>query len=203
MIVMAIEVELLNHMGNDYTPVQQARLSYGKQVTTDDKDTQLLERLLKDKHLVPLEHIVMTFKIYIPIFVQRQLVKYRVSSWSEKSNRYTKHDSDFYLPSILEDNENITEIMQECNKIYDMISISYNKLLEMGVNKEDQRMVLPVSSYTSVLWTMNMREFMHIADQRITTHQQKETRQTVEMMLEKVSEVYPKIISIYLKLKGE
>lgn len=201
---MKISAILLDHMGNDFTPIKQARLSYNRDLTTPEEDCKLLEHLLKLKHMVPFEHISLTFEINVPVFVQRQLVKYRMSSWSEVSRRYTKYETDdgFFIPDV-SNLKNGNEIESTISDIYDKIISAYNKLIELGVKKEDQRIVLPVSYFTKILWTMNMREFIHILDQRLDNHQQHETREQVQMMLNEVEKYFPNIIKTYLKIKGE
>lgn len=179
-------------MGNDFTPVKQARISYNKELGEQSKDLELLEKLLKLKHMVPFEHITLTFDVTMPVFVQRQLVKYRLSSWSEVSRRYTRYNKDdsFFIPDFT-NYQNGKEIETIMSDIYDKIILAYDKLIELGLKKEDQRMVLPVSYFTQVIWTMNMREFIHIMDQRLDNHQQWETRKIVELMVNQVKEKFP------------
>lgn len=191
-------------MGNDFTPIKQARISYNKGLEEQSKDLELLERLLNLKHMVPFEHITLTFDVTMPVFVQRQLVKYRLSSWSEVSRRYTRYDKDdsFFMPDFT-NYQNGKEIEIIMSEIYGKIISAYDNLIELGLKKEDQRMVLPVSYFTQVIWTMNMREFIHIMDQRLDNHQQWETREIVNLMVNQVKEKFPNIIQIYLKLRGQ
>lgn len=201
---MELNAKLIDCMGNDFTPIKQARISYNKGLEEQSKDLELLERLLNLKHMVPFEHITLTFDVTMPVFVQRQLVKYRLSSWSEVSRRYTRYDKDdsFFMPDFT-NYQNGKEIEIIMSEIYDKIISAYDKLIELGLKKEDQRMVLPVSYFTQVIWTMNMREFIHIMDQRLDNHQQWETREIVNLMVNQVKEKFPNIIQIYLKLRGQ
>lgn len=201
---MELNAKLIDCMGNDFTPIKQARISYNKGLEEQSKDLELLERLLNLKHMVPFEHITLTFDVTMPVFVQRQLVKYRLSSWSEVSRRYTRYNKDdsFFMPNFT-NYQNGKEIEIIMSEIYDKIISAYDKLIELGLKKEDQRMVLPVSYFTQVIWTMNMREFIHIMDQRLDNHQQWETREIVNLMVNQVKEKFPNIIQIYLKLRGQ
>ena len=201
---MELNAKLIDCMGNDFTPIKQARISYNKDLEEQSKDLELLERLLNLKHMVPFEHITLTFDVTMPVFVQRQLVKYRLSSWSEVSRRYTRYDKDdsFFMPDFT-NYQNGKEIEIIMSEIYDKIISAYDKLIELGLKKEDQRMVLPVSYFTQVIWTMNMREFIHIMDQRLDNHQQWETREIVNLMVNQVKEKFPNIMQIYLKLRGQ
>ena len=201
---MELNAKLIDCMGNDFTPIKQARISYNKGLEEQSKDLELLERLLNLKHMVPFEHITLTFDVTMPVFVQRQLVKYRLSSWSEVSRRYTRYDKDdsFFMPDFT-NYQNGKEIEIIMSEIYGKIISAYDKLIELGLKKEDQRMVLPVSYFTQVIWTMNMREFIHIMDQRLDNHQQWETREIVNLMVNQVKEKFPNIMQIYLKLRGQ
>ena len=201
---MELNAKLIDCMGNDFTPIKQARISYNKGLEEQSKDLELLERLLNLKHMVPFEHITLTFDVTMPVFVQRQLVKYRLSSWSEVSRRYTRYNKDdsFFMPNFT-NYQNGKEIEIIMSEIYGKIISAYDKLIELGLKKEDQRMVLPVSYFTQVIWTMNMREFIHIMDQRLDNHQQWETREIVNLMVNQVKEKFPNIMQIYLKLRGQ
>ena len=83
---MDIEVELKDHMGDDLSVVNAARVSYSKKATwgwndgtyLKDKDVKLVNYLAKHNHWIPLGHASMQFHIKAPVFVARQLVKHQV-----------------------------------------------------------------------------------------------------------------------------
>jgi thymidylate synthase (FAD) len=98
-------VEYVQHMGNDKTIVQSARVSFGQDDdnTLNDKDKKLIRYLIKHRHTSTLEHCNITFKVKVPLFIRSQHHRHRTWSYNEWSNRYrdlTKPESkpEFYEP---------------------------------------------------------------------------------------------------------
>ena len=91
-----IEVTYVNHMGNDMTVVNAARVSFAKESTWDDynseteqyvlkdKDRKLVHYLAEHKHTSPFGHCFASFHIKAPIFVARQLVKHKFLRWNTR-----------------------------------------------------------------------------------------------------------------------
>ena len=95
-----MDVELVDHMGDDLTVVNAARVSFGKKKEVFDfGDTRLIKFLAKHDHWSPFGHCSMQFHIKAPIFVARQLVKHQVGLvWNEISRRYVDDEPEFYIP---------------------------------------------------------------------------------------------------------
>lgn len=193
-------VELIQNSGYDFTPVERQRISYNNDKNkTFNKDLKLLNTLQKNGHMTPFEHIYFTFKVKVPIFVQRHIVKYRVSTINEISGRYTNDNKkEFYIPGEfrLELNKKLNKEQQleQINIItetYTTIENNYNRLMELGVTKELQRVIQPVGQYTTFYWTLNMREFFHVCSQRLTKHAQMETSLLVQTMYKILYQIYP------------
>lgn len=92
-------VELIDHMGDDLTIVNAARVSFGKQKNElDEKDKKLIEYLAANKHTSTFEHNVATFRFTVPLFVRGQHMRHRTWSYNEISRRYTDVDIRFYEP---------------------------------------------------------------------------------------------------------
>jgi len=92
-------VGLLDHMGDENTITNAARVSFGKMKTVfDEKDEKLLNYLIKNQHLTPFEHVKFQFSIHCPLFVRSQWMRHRAGSYNEISRRYTEVDLEFYLP---------------------------------------------------------------------------------------------------------
>ena len=70
-------VELIEKMGDQYTPSEDARMSTGKGRLGPEKDSALQKRLLKDKHTSPFEGVVIKFELCVPLFVLRELDRHR------------------------------------------------------------------------------------------------------------------------------
>jgi len=107
-----IETTYVNHMGNDLSVVNAARVSFDKESTWADHDSETDQYVLKDgdrklihylaehKHLSPFGHCFASFTVKAPIFVARQLVKHKFLRWNEISRRYVDSDPEFYVPDV-------------------------------------------------------------------------------------------------------
>jgi thymidylate synthase (FAD) len=201
-------VKLVDHMGNDCTVVNAARISFGKSVTEmGEKDIRLLQYLAKHKHWTPFAHPQLTFHIKMPIFVARQFMKSNVGVvYNEISRRYVDDTPEFYAPanwrkrpdgSVKQgsgDNlEYDAQWVAAClNKSVTEDSIAvYNQLLESGVAPEMARMVLPVSMYTEVWATMSLQAAHRIVSLRLDPHAQWEIQQYGKAMDDLIKPLFP------------
>ena len=90
-------VEYDQHMGDDVTIVNAARVSFGKKKEVlDERDQKLIRYLIKHRHTSTLEHNVVTFRIKVPIVIARQHHRHRTWSYNEISRRYTDVNIQFY-----------------------------------------------------------------------------------------------------------
>ena len=106
-----IEVTYINHMGNDLSVANAARVSFGKTSEMEDdpwgppklktKDDRLIRYLAKHKHISPFGHCFASFHVKAPIFVARQLVKHKFLRWNEISRRYVSDPPEFFEPKEL------------------------------------------------------------------------------------------------------
>jgi len=105
-----IKATYIDHMGNDLTVANAARVSFGKTSEMEDdawgppklkaKDDKLIRYLAKHKHISPFGHCFASFHIKAPIFVARQLVKHKFLRWNEISRRYVDDEPEFYMPTV-------------------------------------------------------------------------------------------------------
>ena len=105
-----IKVTYIDHMGDDLSVVNAARVSFGKKSELEcidmvkgvyvlsHKDTKLIKYLAKHRHTSPFGHAFATFHIKAPMFVARQLVKHKFLRWNEISRRYVDEKPEFYEP---------------------------------------------------------------------------------------------------------
>ena len=105
-----IKATYINHMGNDLTVANAARVSFGKTSEMEDdawgppklkaKDDKLIRYLAGHKHISPFGHCFASYHIKAPIFVARQLVKHKFLRWNEISRRYVDDEPEFYVPDV-------------------------------------------------------------------------------------------------------
>lgn len=77
---------------------------------------------------------------------------------------------------------------------------SYERLLEMGVAKEQARIILPLNLYTEVYWTASFQAIMNFIDLRDADHAQWEIRQYAVAMKNFMLELYPETTKIWFEV---
>jgi len=200
---MENKVELLNYFGNDDNHTNVARVSYGKEASnyTDKQNERLINYLVKNGHTSPFRHSTLQYRIKCPIYVERQIFKHQIGiSVNSISGRYVDFSDSYYeigqfrtqskdskqgsgvdLPDDL--NKEALEIQ---GNVIETCKIAYERLVEIGVSKEQARSVLPLSLETEFIWTGSFLALMHLFDLRLKDDTQKETRDVVEEMLKLV-----------------
>ena len=214
-------IEVIDSLGNDLTVVNSARVSFGKRKTKWDKtDERLVRYLAKYKHYSPFRHLQVQFHIKAPEFVMRQWYKHVVGiettsnsstkdhAWNEISGRYVEVE-DFYNPKVFrqqsEDNKQATEGAVENQDVakhhWEQAMFhakeQYQKLLDMGVGKEQARAILPLNQYTEVYWTASFQAIMNFIELRNEKTSQWEIQEYARVLLELMKETFPKITNIW------
>lgn len=115
MIISPIKVSYVNHMGDDLSVCNAARVSFDKESAYEefevthggmaerlsDRDQGLIKYLATHNHWSPFAHTSITLRVSAPIFVARQLVKHQVGGvWNEVSRRYVDTEPEFYIPDV-------------------------------------------------------------------------------------------------------
>ena len=209
-------IGLIDHMGTESTITNAARVSFGKMKEKfDEKDEKLLKYLIENKHLTPLEHVKFTFSVHCPMFVARQWHRHRMESISEISRRYTEVDMEYYIPekfrvqsennkqasvedSVIEKNQEACEIYA---KFTEALHLAYEKLLELGVCKEQARGILPQTMFTTFWATVDLRNLLHFIELRDDDHAQKEIREYAKAMKELIRPYVPHVVEYIEGLK--
>ena len=121
--------------------------------------------------------------------LSHQLVRHRIASFSQRSQRYTSQKSEYVIPDSLLNNEELKSLyIENLNKIYD----DYNKLIKnVGLPKEDARFILPNASVTSLIMTMNLRELRHFFSLRLCHRAQWEIRKLAINMYKIILKEHP------------
>lgn len=156
-----------------------AGLCYGKQ----DSSRKRLQRCFKSGHMGVFEHASVTFLVEgISRACSHQLVRHRMASYNQVSQRYCKMpvDYDVVTPPSIE-----AHGMGEAYELCALACVAtYINMLGTGVPAEDARYVLPQGGVTSIAVTMNLRELFHFLDLRTDKHAQWEIRRVANGMLD-------------------
>lgn len=200
------KITLLDHFGGDNNHVNVARVSFGKEAEnyTEDQNNRLLNYLVKHGHSSPFRHSTLQFRIKCSIYSERQIFKHQIGvSVNSISGRYVDFSDSYYeikqfrtqsKDSKQGSGEDLDEKNNRLARIIQMQTIrgakrSYQKLLNLGVSKEQARSVLPLSLETEFIWTGSFLAFTHLCNLRLKPDTQKETRDIVEVMLKQVKEI--------------
>ncbi len=147
----------------------------------DDID-RIVCNLVSKGHLSPLEHASFTFEVSnISRACSHQLVRHRIASYTQQSQRYVdQSDANAIIPLDVFKCNDFTKVYAEA--IESSIS-AYNKLVDLGVKKEDARYVLPEATRTHLIVTMNARELLHFFSCRCCMKAQREIQMVATAML--------------------
>lgn len=162
---------------------------------TEEKSGNLVARVINYGHASIAEHASFTFQISgISRTCSHQLVRHRIASYSQQSQRYVKLSSEvqWYVtpPSITDTN---TE--QEWHDFMLSASKLYTKLISTGIQPEDARFVLPGASSTSIIMTMNARSWREFLIRRLCATAQWEIRAVALEIRTILFTTYPSLFS--------
>jgi thymidylate synthase (FAD) len=153
---------------------------------------RFLKARIRDGHGSIVEHASVTFDIRgISRACSHQLVRHRIASYSQESQRYVDMSApEFVLPpSVAED----PEAMAVWEEFVSGVSEAYHRLRVLGVRKEDARFVLPNATATRIIVTMNFRTLRHFFSVRCDKAAQWEIRVLALEMLRQVYSVAPAV----------
>lgn len=199
-------VRLVDHMGDDTSIVQAARVSYGVGTKTTNDDAGLIRYLLRHKHTTPFEMVEFKFHMRMPIFVARQWIRHRTASVNEYSGRYSEMPELFYVPeaSALKKQSQTNkqggddEIIEDTQASIDMFSkgqsksyYEYEAHLQTGLSRELARINLPLSIYTEWYWKIDLHNLFHFLKLRLDTHAQYEIRVFAQAMADYIKPIVP------------
>ena len=152
----------------------------------------ILDIVLPSGHHSVIEHANFTFSVEgVSRSLTHQLVRHRIASYSQQSQRYIKFDDpDYIMPPSVKRNEGSEAVFMES---MDRAWKDYAILREAGVPDEDARYVLPNAAKNNITITMNARELLHFFSIRCCTRAQWEIRELANRMLELVRPTGPRI----------
>jgi thymidylate synthase (FAD) len=207
-----MHVELLDHMGDDRSVVNAARVSFDKESELEfdwnwapilsEQDEKLINYLAKHKHWTPFAHTSIKFRVTMPIYVARQLAKHQVGGVvNEVSRRYVSTAPVLDVPTKWRktaknikqgSSDELVEVDQEhINQLMDQCLATYDYLIEMGVCPEQARVVIPICCETTWIWTGSLVFFARVCKLRLDPHAQKETRDVALAISALIESLFP------------
>jgi thymidylate synthase (FAD) len=189
-----IEVKLLTVTPDAETVIENAgRLCWDSQDKTGTTPNRI-QKWLAIGHESMIEHASATFYIKASRVVTHELVRHRIASYSQRSQRYVKENIPAYItpPELGQENSNsyqcFINTMETCWN-------AYKSLLQQGIKPEIARYVLPNACETQIICTWNFREIRHIIKLRTSPKALPEIRAVVGEIERIMKELSPKIFS--------
>lgn len=180
-----------------------------------DADRGIINAMMRDHHGTPFEHQITTWRVRCPLFVMREWHRHRTASISEASARYTIVPELFYVPEVEDMRSQVGKAIDYTYEAMDPAKAElwrremsrhgersferYNQAIKDGVAKEVARTLLPVSMYSEMRWTVNVRNLMGFLGLRNAAPAQREIRAYAEVMEEMWAKVMPVTAAAFVK----
>jgi thymidylate synthase (FAD) len=207
--------ELVDSM--DTAIVNAARTSYSAGRTKPlTKDRDLIRRLMREYHTSPFEQCEFKFEIKAPIYVHRQLLRHRTASVNEESGRYSILKDEMHLPTSFRQNtsadkqatvdignwEPLTTDGQKASMLieeyYETTYNLYRDLLDSNISREQARIVLPVATYSTLVWKMDLLNLLKFCRLRSDLHAQYEIRIYSDQILDWIKILAPNTYEAFM-----
>lgn len=185
-----------------------ARTSTGGELKSPEEDKRLIRYLLKNQHTSPFESVKFTFRIKCPLFTSRQLLRHRTANVNEFSQRYSEvkgrynpldNPRGIRMQSSVNKQgssvdgipERAVQAVAEIESLLDQIESKYKELLSLGVAREVARYCLPLSSWTVIVFTIDLHNFLKLLKLRLDHHAQLEIQDVTRSMWDLVKDIMP------------
>ena len=210
-----IKVTYIDHMGEDLTVVNAARVSFGKKrdVFQEQEDYRLIRYLAEHGHTSPFGHCFVSFHVKAPVFVARQLVKHKFLRWNEISRRYVDDLPSYYTPKFRHAAKNKKQgsgsemaVSHQQDAVLEQSYIkaheSYKYLIKTGVCPEQARIVLPQGFMTEWYWSGSLDAFADMCNLRCASDTQYETRLVARGIGDEMRTLFPVSWDALVKVNG-
>lgn len=197
----------------DRSITDAARVSYASGTNRKRADYGLLKYLYEHQHMTPFEMVEFKFEVKCPLFIARQWMRHRAASYNEVSARYSQVTDCWYTPvewrlqggknkqsssGVSKDDLLLTgQYDNMCASAY----ATYLGMLERGVAREQARMVLPQSMYTTFIYKTDLRALLNFLQLRMDEHAQYEIREYANTICSLIERIVPATIELLNKDK--
>lgn len=162
---------------------------------TIDSATKFVEMITKRGHLSVIEHEKITVRFVFDRGISHEMVRHRLTSFSQESTRYCnysndKHDNQITVIGLSQylKNENSLNVWMDAMK---SAEDAYFKLIELGETPQIARSVLPNSLKTEIVVTANLREWRTIFKQRTSKAAHPQMRELMCPLLDELKQKLP------------
>ena len=188
---------------------ESAPSKIGNKLPSEEKMVRLVRKVLGSGHWSIAEHVNFTFAIEgISRACSHQLVRHRLASFSQKSQRYVNAKNFQYVtPNSMKNfraNLNVKghDVDLSYEDLMKLLSRFYEQAVDENIPKEDARFVLPNATITDLVMTLNLRELAHVYDMRACGRAQWEIRRVAKEMKVELEIQFP-FLGEFLKIRCE
>ncbi|MHA1115279.1 MAG: FAD-dependent thymidylate synthase [Candidatus Heimdallarchaeaceae archaeon] len=182
------EAELIANIAAVICYSEESELEKVKQKAILKKE-EYLSKIIESGHLSIIEHNIFVFHVSgVSRVLSHQLVRKRIASYSQQSQRYVNAASFSFITPKTIDELGMKEEYE--NKIKELFAF-YTDLIEKGVPKEDARYILPNATSTQLVVSMNAHALIDFFSSRCCVRAQWEIRELANKMLNEVKKVAP------------
>lgn len=197
-----------DHLGTDLTPLFAARMSTGNETGTNEKsDNNTRSYLWRKGHVSVFEQAFVSVEIKVPIFIARQVMRHKGLHVNEFSMRYSEPLHEYYIPGpgyvCIDNNTNKQSSGAEADPqvvedfVNDALSDAilhkarYEKHRNRGISKERVRDSQPVSAYTKIWITANLRDWFFFLAKRLKPDAQQEIQDLGWAIYDIIKDLFP------------
>ena len=204
-----MKAEYVDHMGDDISVVNAARVSMDNSSDFDEQgilncsDEKLIKYLSSHNHWTPFAHTAITLRMSAPIPIRTQCFKHKVGfSENEESRRYISSIPDVFVPdnfrmasdSVKQGSGGVhdkSDYWIDLYKSSTTIAIhNYNAMISDGVCPEQARLVLPQGCEVNWIWTGNLASYARFYNQRTDPNSQKEVATLAKCVSDIISPLF-------------
>lgn len=210
-----IKVEYIDHMGNDDSVANAARVSFAKDAFhySNEQNAKLIAFLARERHELPFAHTAVTFRCSAPIPQRTHCFKSKIGFVeNEESRRYISTRPELFVPEFREaakdkkqgssglhpeSDDWLSVYRRHCEN-----SISlYEDMIEEGICPEQARYILPQGVMVNWIWTGSLLAYARFYKLRAKPDTQQETRVIAEQVGEIMGRLWP--VSWHALIGGE
>ena len=185
-----IEVKLTRMTCDPVLAIEEAASTcYDSEPSSEGK---IMRHCIKSGHTSVTEFADFTFRVTgISRALSHQLVRHRMASYAQRSQRYCEEDGFKYvIPHTIQNNQ---DALTKYTSMMEQLEDCYEVLRSYSIPSEDARMILPNACETVVTVKMNLRSLMNFMNERLCTCAQWEIRELAKKIRDAVLEEVPEL----------